>query len=242
MKVAFFSTCLIDQFRPSAGLAAIDVLERAGCTVDFDHLQTCCSQPAFNAGHIAEAKPVCQRTIDRLHAQLANGCEAIVCPSGSCTAMLHHAATILGSKEARLVAERSFEFGSFLIDRLGHPDVGARWYGRVTWHDACHGLRDLGIHDQPRTLLSRVEGLTLVEAPKCSQCCGFGGTFAADLPGISLAMADEKIDELETLNIDAVASADFSCLMHLEGRLRARGSTVGVIHLAELLASQDAPR
>jgi len=156
--------------------------------------------------------------------------------------MLHHATKLLGSSQASEVAAATFEFGAFMIDRLNHPDVGACWHGRVAWHDACHGLRDLGLHAQPRTLLSHVQGLTLVESVSSTQCCGFGGTFSTKLPGISVAMADEKIDELLTLNIDAIASSDFSCLMQLEGRLRQRGSTIRSIHLAELLASRDAPR
>ena len=240
MQVALFASCLIDQFRPEAGLAAIKVLERAGCEVAFDHGQTCCGQPAFNAGYLPEAAKVSGRTIERLAAQLRDGCEAIVCPSGSCTAMLRHAAKHVDGGEG--VAGRTFELSAFLVDHLGHPELGACWHGRVSWHDACHGLRELGVQAQPRTLLARVRGLELVEATSCERCCGFGGTFSTAMPGISVAMADDKIDELETLGIDAVASSDASCLMQLDGRLRERGSHIKGVHLAEILASQDAPR
>ena len=243
MKVGFFASCLVDQFRPAAGLACVEVLEHCGCEVLFDHRQTCCGQPAFNAGHHREAKAVCSRAVGLLHEQLQDdGCEAIVCPSGSCTAMLHHAAELLDdAEEARAaeVAARTHELSAFLVDVLGVEDLQASWQGSVSWHDACHGLRDLGIRDQPRALLARVRGLTLVEAGTCERCCGFGGTFSATLPGISVSMADEKIDELETLGIDAIASSDASCLMQMEGRLKVRGSRIRSIHLAELLASRD---
>ena len=243
MKIAFFASCLIDQFRPSAGLAAVEVLERCGCEVVFDQRQTCCGQPAFNSGFRSEARSVCSRSIELLNEQLEQqGCEAIVCPSGSCAAMLHHAVQLLEGAEAQMaqrVTSRVYELSAFLVDVLGCTDVEAAWPGRVTWHDACHGLRDLGIGDQPRTLLSNVRGLELVEAKACDRCCGFGGTFSVSMPGISLAMADEKLDELETLGVEAVVSGDASCLMQLEGRLRERGSSIKGLHLAEILASRE---
>jgi L-lactate dehydrogenase complex protein LldE len=243
MKVGFFASCLVDQFRPTAGLASVEVLQRCGCEVLFDHRQTCCGQPALNSGHRREAEAVCRRATGLLHEQLEeDGCEAIVCPSGSCTAMFHHATHLLegiDKERAATVASRTYELGAFLVDVLKTNDVGASWSGRVSWHDACHGLRELGIRNQPRELLAQVRGLELIEASACESCCGFGGTFSVSLPTISLAMADEKIDELERLSIDAVASSDASCLMQLEGRLSERGSRIRGIHLAELLAAQD---
>lgn len=246
MRVALFVTCLVDQFRPTTAEATVAVLERAGCRIDFDPGQTCCGQPAFNAGVVREALPVCRRTIQRLDAQLDAGCEAIVVPSGSCVSMFRHAVHMLSeagdpeTAEAALrVAEASAELGAFLVRRLGVEDLGASWPGRVTWHDACHGLRELGIRDEPRRLLDRVEGLELVEARTCDRCCGFGGTFSVDHPGISVGMADDKIDELETLGVDAVVSGDASCLMQLDGRLEARGSRIRTLHLAEVLAARE---
>lgn len=246
MRVALFVTCLVDQFRPDTAEATVAVLERVGCEVMVDPGQTCCGQPAFNAGIRTEALPVCRRTIDRLAAQLDDGCEVIVSPSGSCVSMFRHAVELLsragddaGAEAAARVAGASMEFASFLVRRLGRTDLGARWPGRVTWHDACHGLRELGIRDEPRQLLAGVEGLELVEAGTCEQCCGFGGTFSVDLPGVSTGMADDKIDELETLEVDAIVSGDASCLMQLEGRLEARGSRIRAVHLAEILASRD---
>jgi len=249
MRVALFVTCLVDQFRPAAAEATVDVLERAGCRVDFDPGQTCCGQPAFNAGIRQEALPVCRRTIDRLARQLDDGCEVIVSPSGSCVSMFRHAVELLsaagdesGAEAAARVAGTSMELGSFLVRRLGRTDLGASWPGRVAWHDACHGLRELGIRDEPRRLLAAVAGLELVGSRTCDRCCGFGGTFSVDLPGISTGMADDKIDELETLGIDAVVSGDASCLMQLEGRLEARGSRIRAVHLAEILAARETIR
>lgn len=246
MRVALFVTCLVDQFRPATAEATVAVLEGVGCEIAVDPGQTCCGQPAFNAGLRAEALPVCRRTIDRLAAQLDDGCEVIVSPSGSCVSMFRHAVEMLskagdddGAETAARVAGATMELASFLVRRLGRTDLGARWPGRVTWHDACHGLRELGIRDEPRRLLGAVDGLDLVEARSCDRCCGFGGTFSVDLPGISVGMADDKIDDLETLGVDAVVSGDASCLMQLEGRLEARGSRIRAVHLAEILAARE---
>ena len=246
MRVALFVTCLVDQFRPSVAESTVALLERCGCRVDYDPGQTCCGQPAFNPGLHAEAAPVCARTVRRLDAQLEAGCEVVVSPSGSCVSMFRHAVELLeragdreGAEAAARVAGSSMELGAFLVRRLQRVELGARWHGRVAWHDACHGLRELGIRDEPRRLLGAVEGLELVESRTCDRCCGFGGTFSVDLPAISVGMADDKIDELETLGIDAVVSGDVSCLMQLEGRLEARGSDVRGLHLAEVLASRE---
>lgn len=246
MRVALFVTCLVDQFRPSTAEATVEVLERCGCTIDYDPGQTCCGQPAFNPGLQRQATPVCIRTIHRLDAQLDAGCEVIVAPSGSCIAMFRHAVELLhregdqrDAEAAARVAGSAMELGSFLVRRLQPERLEASWFGRVAWHDACHGLRELGIQDEPRRLLAAVRGLEMVESETCDRCCGFGGTFSVDLPGISVGMADDKIDELETLGIDAVVSSDVSCLMQLEGRLEARKSRIRGLHLAEVLAAQE---
>ena len=242
MRVALFITCLMDQFRTSAAEAAVEVLERCGCEVVFDHRQTCCGQPAFNAGQHDAAIPVCRSAIRILDEQLQDGCEAIVVPSGSCAAMFRHAIGLLDGADAEAairVVEASYELSAFLVNRLDRIDVDAGWAGRVAWHDGCHGLRELGINSEPRRLLEAVRGLDLVESATCDRCCGFGGTFSVNLPGISVGMADDKIDELETLGIDAVVSGDTGCLMQLEGRLAARCSAVRGIHLAEILASRE---
>src|SRR5438876_627402 len=165
MKVALFVTCLVDQLWSSVGTSTVAVLRRAGCTVEFDERQTCCGQPAFNTGYRHEARSVAQRFIELCEASDA---EAIVSPSGSCTAMVHHYAALFEgdeewSRRAEAVAARTHELSSFLVRVLKLEDVGARWPGRVTWHDACHGLRDLNVHSEPRRLLRQVREAEFVE-------------------------------------------------------------------------------
>jgi L-lactate dehydrogenase complex protein LldE len=240
MRVALFITCLVDQMWSSIGASTVTVLRRAGCTVEFDERQTCCGQPAFNTGYAAEARRVAARFIELCEDSKA---EAIVSPSGSCTAMVHHYETLFGGDEhwrvrARAVAARTFELSSFLVRVLKIEDVGARFAGRVTWHDACHGLRDLNIRDEPRLLISRVREAEFVELENCDTCCGFGGTFAVKYPEISTAILDQKIDAIARAQVDAVVSGDASCLMQIGGRLSRTGSKVRVMHLAELLAGQ----
>lgn len=238
MRVALFVTCLVDQLWPAAGVAAVRVLRRAGCAVDFDAGQTCCGQPAFNAGHRDDAKRVARATVGLLERQRA---DAIVMPSGSCAAMAHQWKVLFEdepawSARAERVAERTHELAGFLVNTLGVDELGARFDGRVTWHDACHGLRELGLKREPRRLLERVRGAELVEAERCESCCGFGGTFSVRYPEISAAMLDRKLDELEALRVDALVSGDAGCLMQIEGRLARRGSRIRALHLAEVLA------
>ncbi len=239
VRVSLFVTCLVDQFWPEVGRATVELLRRAGCTVDFVPEQTCCSQPGFNAGLHDSARAVARHLIETYEADDA----PIVVPSGSCTAMFHHLTTLFSDEpgwraRAERVAGRVHELGTFLLDVLGIDDHGARFEGRVTWHDACHGLRELGIRAGPRRLLGKVAGVELVEAKTCDSCCGFGGTFSVQYPEISVAMLDEKIADLEGLGVDAVVSGDVSCLMQIDGRLRKRGSSIAVLHLAELLNSR----
>jgi len=240
MKVGLFVTCLVDQIWSSIGTSSVEVLRRAGCTVEFDERQTCCGQPAFNTGYRAEARRVAERFIELCEDSKA---EAIVSPSGSCTAMVLHYEVLFPEDEhwrrrARAVAERTFELSSFLVRVLKIDDVGARFAGRVTWHDACHGLRDLNIRDEPRRLINRVRETEFVELENAEACCGFGGTFSVKYPEISAAILEQKILSIERAGVDAVVSGDASCLMQIGGRLSRLGSKVRVMHLAELLAGQ----
>jgi L-lactate dehydrogenase complex protein LldE len=241
MRVALFVTCLVDQLWPAIGVGAVHVLRRVGCTVEFDEAQTCCGQPAYNTGYRAEARSLAQRFIELCE---SSGADAVVSPSGSCTAMVHHYEDLFedtGWRErARAVAERSYELGAFLVNRLGIDDVGATYPGRLTWHDACHGLRELGIRSEPRRLLRHVRGAELIELPNAEACCGFGGTFSVKYPEISVAMLDQKVAAIEALGVDAVVAGDASCLMQLEGRLQRCGSRVRAVHLAEVLAATGA--
>lgn len=239
MKVELFVSCLVDQMWPQVGMATVALLERAGCTVRFDPRQTCCGQPAYNTGYRDEARSVATCFLDTY---ARSDAEAIVVPSGSCAAMIHHLPELFAAdpdrqRLARELAGRTHELATFLTSVRPLDAIDARFEGRVTWHDACHGLRDLGVKDAPRALLAKVAGLELVELASCESCCGFGGTFSVKVPDVSLAMADHKIDEMLANELDAIVSGDVSCLMQLEGRLRRRGSTVRVMHLAEVLTT-----
>lgn len=236
-----FITCLVDQLWPSVGTSAVEVLRRAGCEVVFDERQTCCGQPAFNTGYRAEARKLARRFIEIFE---ETGADAVVSPSGSCTAMVHHFDVLFGDdhhwrERARSLAARTHEFGSFLVNVLKVEDVGASFNGRVTWHDACHGLRDLNIYSEPRRLIGNVRGAEYVELANADSCCGFGGTFSVKYPEISVAILDNKIDAIEKAEVRAVVSADASCLMQIGGRLARNNSAVQAMHLAELLAAKE---
>src|SRR5262249_10976503 len=241
IKVGLFVTCIVDQMWSSVGTATVEVLRRAGCEVEFDERQTCCGQPAFNTGYRSEARQVAERFIDVFEQSDA---AYIVSPSGSCTAMVHHYDVLFADDEkwrarAQTVAARTFELSSFLVRVLKLTDVGARFCGRVTWHDACHGLRELGVRDEPRMLISSVRETEFIELQNSDACCGFGGTFSVKYPEISTAILDQKIEAIAASGVDAVISGDASCLMQIGGRSSRIGSKVRVMHLAELLASQQ---
>src|SRR6266850_3500462 len=240
MLVTLFVTCLVDQLWSGIGANCVEVLRRVGCEVEFDERQTCCGQPAFNTGYRTEAREVAQRFI-RIFEE--SDAEAIVSPSGSCTAMVHHFAELFSDdpdwrRRAQAVAARTHELSSFLIRVLKIEDVGAAWAGRLTWHDACHGLRDLNLKSEPRSLIRHVRGAEFVELENADACCGFGGTFSVKYPEVSLAILDQKIEAIENAGVQAVVSGEASCLMQIGGRLSRNGSKVRVMHLAELLASQ----
>ena len=199
MRVGLFVTCLVDQMWSAIGTSTVEVLRRAGCSVEFDERQTCCGQPAFNTGYRTEARRVAQRFIELCEESQV---QAIVSPSGSCTAMVHHYAALFPDDQhwrgrARALAARTFELSSFLVRKLRVDDVGAHFAGRVTWHDACHGLRDLNVHDEPRRLIKHVRGTEFVELGNADACCGFGGTFSVKYPEISAAILDLKIEAIE---------------------------------------------
>lgn len=241
MKVSLFVTCLVDQLCPNVGTSTVAVLRRSGCEVEFDERQTCCGQPAFNTGYRSEARKLAKRFIEIFERSDA---EAIVCPSGSCTAMVKHFHELFSDdaglcERAERIAAKTHELGEFLVNVLRVEDVGAVYSGRITWHDACHGLRDLNIRDEPRKLLRNVKGAEFVEMQNADVCCGFGGTFSVKYPEISAGILDNKIESIEKTDADAVVSCDASCLMQISGRLSRLGSKVKTVHLAELLASRE---
>jgi L-lactate dehydrogenase complex protein LldE len=236
-RVSLFVTCLVDQLRPEVGLATARVLERAGCEVEFDARQTCCAQPAFNSGFRTEA-----RSVARHFVEVFERADAIVVPSGSCTSMVHHLPELFEDEpewhaRAERVAAKTHELAAYLVRELGATDLGARFAGRVAWHDACHGLRELGLRAEPRQLLGHVRGLELVEMKGAESCCGFGGTFSVKFPELSTAILDHKLAALAEARVDALASLDASCLMQIAGRLARTGSSVRTLHLAEILAA-----
>jgi L-lactate dehydrogenase complex protein LldE len=239
-KVSLFIPCFVDQLAPKVGLDAARVLRRIGCEIDFPEAQTCCGQPAFNTGYWDDARPVAERFL-----RVFRGADAIVCPSGSCTTMVRNfypellAGTALAD-EAGSVGKRVFEFSEFLINVAGVVDVGAQFPYRVAFHDACHGLRELHIRNEPRELLRHVGGLELVEMARSEECCGFGGTFATKFGMISAAMGETKAGNAEASGADYIASTDTSCLLHIDGILRRRNSGLRAIHVASILAQTGA--
>lgn len=243
-RVALFVTCLVDLFRPTVGFAAVKLLEQAGCTVEVPSAQTCCGQPAFNSGDRADAKAIALRVI----AAFA-GYDYVVAPSGSCAGMIRQhypelfADDPVNLRRAQELAARSWELVSFLVDVRGMKEVAARWKGAATYHDACSGLRELGVRDQPRRLLASVEGLRLCELPDAEVCCGFGGTFCVKYPDISDKMVDDKAADIVATGAEAVLAGDLGCLLNIAGKLSRRGERIEVRHVAEILAgmTEDVP-
>ena len=235
-RVALFTTCLVDQLFPGVGRAALALLRRAGCAVDFPPAQTCCGQPFFNMGHHAAARPLARRTIETLRPY-----DAAVLPSGSCASMIRiHYAELFRDEPATLAAalevgRKTFELSEYLVKVLGRPDLGGRHDGAVTVHDSCHLLRGLRIQSEPRALL-RAAGCRIAEMEESTSCCGFGGAFAVKMGPISGAMLGEKIARIEASGAPVVCAGDVSCLMHIGGGLSRRGSAVRVAHVAEIAA------
>jgi L-lactate dehydrogenase complex protein LldE len=237
-RVQLFATCLVDRFFPAAGHAAVEVLERCGIEVTVPPDQTCCGQPAFNGGFAADAAAMARVTID----VLSRSDDPVVVPSGSCAEMIvNQYPALLADDEAyapkaKALAARTFEFSQFLVDVLGVELPAAGTGTRVAYHASCHGLRGLGLHDQPRRLLRAVAGDGCTDLPDAETCCGFGGLFAVKMGPLSAAMLDSKLDAIERSGADVVAATDVSCLMHIGGGLHRRGSRVRACHLAEVLA------
>jgi len=237
MRVGLFVTCLADLMRPSVAFAAVKLLEGAGCTVEVPDAQTCCGQPALNSGDSRDARQIAQRVIEAF-----DGFDAVVGPSGSCMGTLRHDYPALFADDpawrarAEDLSRRSHELLSFLVDVLEVDHVDARFDGRVTYHDSCAGLREMGVKGQPRRLLSSVKGLDLIEMQGTEECCGFGGTFCVKYPEISTKMVDDKIAHIQASGAGAVLGGDLGCLLNIAGRIRRRGLPLRVLHTAEVLA------
>jgi L-lactate dehydrogenase complex protein LldE len=237
MKVQLFIPCFIDQLYPQVAFNTVKVLEKAGCTVAYNTQQTCCGQPAFNAGFWGESKDVCTKFV-----QDFDGADYIVSPSASCAGFIRNNYGKLFENNAfqspaKKVSSQIFELSEFLVKILGITELGASFNGKATFHDSCAGLRECNIKAEPRVLLSQVTGLELVEMNDTETCCGFGGSFAVKYDTISVAMADQKIDNAIATEAEFIISTDMSCLMHLDGRINHHGQQMKVIHLADVLAS-----
>ena len=235
-RVALLVTCLVDLFRPSVGFAAVKLLELAGCTVEVP-AQTCCGQPAYNSGDKADAKAIARQVIAAF-----SGYDYVVAPSGSCAGMVevHYPELFADEPEtlakAQELASRTYELVAFLVDMRGMAAVSAQWPRKVTYHDACSGLRELGVKQQPRKLLVSVDGLQLTEVPGAEVCCGFGGTFCIKYPEISDRMVSEKAADIEATGAGLLLAGDLGCLLNMAGKLKREGSRIESRHVAEVLA------
>jgi L-lactate dehydrogenase complex protein LldE len=235
-SIGLFVTCLVDLMRPSIGFAALKLLEDAGCRVEVP-AQTCCGQPAFNSGDRATSRALARQVIEAFE-----HFDYVVVPSGSCGGMIakHYPELFADdpnwAQRAQVFAAKTHELVSFLTDVLKVEAVAARHEGAVTYHDSCSGLRELGIREQPRKLLSSVEGLSLVEMSDSDVCCGFGGTFAVKYSEISGAIVSEKAANVTAAGAPTLLAGDLGCLMNMAGRLARQGSSVQVRHVAEVLA------
>jgi L-lactate dehydrogenase complex protein LldE len=235
MTVTLFIPCFVDALFPRAGISMVEILERLGHKVAVPENVVCCGQPPFNSGYWNEARAVAVKVL----AQLKDA-EVIVIGSGSCGAMLKNFYPELFKDTPQLelakqISARIWEFSEFLVKKLGVTDLGAKFPHKVTFHDGCHGLRELGIKKSPRELLGNVRGLQLVEMTDVETCCGFGGTFATKYPMISTAMGDVKCANATETGAEYIVSNDSSCLMHLQGLLSRQGSKLKTVHLAEVL-------
>jgi len=237
MNVQLFIPCFVDQLYPSTAFNMIKVLEKAGCRVQYNTNQTCCGQPAFNAGFRDDAKEVCVKFIGDFP-----GTDYIVAPSASCVGFIRNYYPTLFDNSShhnpvRDLQKRTFEFSEFLIKVLNMEDLGASLKGKATYHDSCAGLRECKIKQEPRKLLSKVKGLDLLEMNDVETCCGFGGSFAVKFESISIAMADQKVTNAIQTGADYMISTDLSCLMHLDGYIRYKDLKIKTMHIADVLAS-----
>ena len=238
MKITLFVPCYVDAMFPKAAWSVVRVLEKLGHQIEVPQAITCCGQPPFNSGYWNEARQVAAPVLKTLQ-----GAEAVVVPSGSCATMLKifYPQLFQGKAEendAHQLAERVWEFSDFVVNKLGVKDVGARFPHRITFHDGCHGLRELDVQSQPRELLNHVRDLELIEMSEAQTCCGFGGAFAVKYADISQAMGEVKCDSALQTGADYLVSNDSSCLMHIQGMLKRQKSKLKTLHLAEVLASE----
>jgi L-lactate dehydrogenase complex protein LldE len=237
LKIQLFIPCFVDQLFPGTAFNMIRVLEKAGCKVQYNEEQTCCGQPAFNAGFREDAKEVCIKFLKDF-----SGADYIVSPSASCTGFVRNYYPELFNdssynKEVKNTGKRIYEFSEFLVNVLKIENFNARLQGKATYHDSCAALRECKIKTEPRKLLSQVKGLELVEMEDVETCCGFGGSFAVKFESISIAMADQKVNHALNTGAEYMISTDLSCLMHLDGYIRHKGLSLRTLHIADVISS-----
>lgn len=237
MTVQLFIPCFIDQLYPDTAFNMIKVLEKAGVKVEYNHEQTCCGQPAFNAGFRDDAKQVCSKFIKDFR-----GADYVVAPSASCVGFIrNYYLDLFGNSsvhnEVKDLGKRTYELSDFLVNVLQVEDFGAKLEAPVTYHDSCAALRECKIKQEPRKLLSKVKGLELIEMNDVETCCGFGGSFAVKFEPISIGMADQKVNHAVATGARYIISTDHSCLMHLDGYIRHKGIAMQTMHLADVLAN-----
>ena len=237
MTVQIFIPCFIDQLYPQTAFNMIKLLKKAGCNVEYNTEQTCCGQPAFNAGFRDESKEVCSKFIKDFR-----GAEYVVAPSASCVGFVrNYYMKMFGNSsmhnEVKELGKKTYELTDFLVNVLNFEKFGASFEAAVTYHDSCAALRECRIKKEPRKLLENVKGLELVEMNDVETCCGFGGTFAVKFEPISIGMADQKALNAVATGGKYIVSTDHSCLMHLDGYIRHKGMNIQTIHIADVLAS-----
>ncbi len=241
MRVGLFVTCLVDLMRPSIGMAALKLLESAGCEVTVPQMQTCCGQPAYNSGDRASALALARKVLAEFES-----CDYVVAPSGSCAGMIrtHYSDLFAGQprelERVRLLCEKSYELTDFLVNVAKLERLSASFDGTVTYHDSCAGLREMGVKSQPRALLAMVARLKLTEMNEAETCCGFGGTFSIKFGEIATRLADNKCEHALATGADAIVLGDLGCMLNIEGRLRRRGDVkTRVLHIAEVLVGVE---
>jgi L-lactate dehydrogenase complex protein LldE len=237
MNVQLFIPCFVDQVYPQTGFNMVKVLEKAGCTVRYNPSQTCCGQPAFNAGFWDDAREVCSKFLKDFSTE-----DYIVAPSASCVGFVRNYYSKLFEDTPELAAAKTlgtkiFELSEFLVKILGITQFDAKLEGKATYHDSCAGLRECKIKNEPRQLLANVAGLELTELQDVETCCGFGGTFAVKFEPISVAMAEQKVEHALATEAQYLISTDLSCLMHLQGYIDNKGYALKTLHLADVLAN-----
>lgn len=243
-KAQLFVTCIIDTLYPEVGEAVVRVLRRAGAEVEFPNGQTCCGQPAFNAGMRTEARKMAIHTIEVFEATKG----IVVVPSGSCASMIRYGYLELFADEerwlrrAKVLAERTYEFSEYLVDVLGVTDLGASINAKITYHSSCHLLHELGVDRQPRALLANVQGAEFVELHETQECCGFGGVFSVEHAEISTAMLERKIANIEESGASLVVSCDAGCMTNINGGLQRKGKSQRAVHIAEILDQVSSTR